>query len=153
MERMTVWNGTKWTIPKGTTRGMWRRVIERLAAYEDTGYEPSEIAPKTRPIQVPKRMTVRKFIDCDFDIDVADDVCESLYIAFVGPLKLTAQGEIEFAAALDLEIEVGDDVAIVHVDHPEERIWRRNLSEAKHFFESAAGLCSVSDYDKWFVQS
>lgn len=141
MARLTHWNGTKYVLPQGA----WREIAERLAAYENTGWEPDEIAPKPRT-------TVRDLLAMDIDIDVCDDVCESLYIAFCGPMKLTAQGEEEFAYALDLEVKIGSDCAVVCVDHPEEREWRRNLREAKHLFESAAGLCSADDWDEWFVK-
>ena len=102
-------------------------------------------------------MTVRELLTKDIDIDVCDDVCESLYIAFCGPIELTPLGEIEFAGALDLEGDMPAEndccmPAIIHVDHPEEQIWRRNLREAKHLFNSAAGYCAADDYDKWFKE-
>lgn len=40
MERLTKWNGKKWILPQGA----WREIAERLAAYENTGLEPEEIA-------------------------------------------------------------------------------------------------------------
>lgn len=40
MERLTRWNGKKWILPQGA----WREIAERLAAYENTGMEPDEIA-------------------------------------------------------------------------------------------------------------
>lgn len=40
MERLTRWNGKKWILPQG----MWREIADRLAAYENTGLEPEEIA-------------------------------------------------------------------------------------------------------------
>lgn len=41
MDRMTKWNGNKYILPQG--KGEFRRIADRLAAYEDTGYEPEEI--------------------------------------------------------------------------------------------------------------
>lgn len=41
MDRMTKWNGKKYILPQG--KGEFRRIADRLAAYEDTGYEPEEI--------------------------------------------------------------------------------------------------------------
>lgn len=38
--RLTTWNGKKWVLPQGR---YWRTIAERLAAYENTGYEPEEI--------------------------------------------------------------------------------------------------------------
>lgn len=40
MARLTKWNGKKWLLPQG----MWREIADRLAAYENTGMEPEEIA-------------------------------------------------------------------------------------------------------------
>lgn len=46
MERLTKWNGKKWTLPQGRTsagESNWRLIAERLAAYENTGLDPEEI--------------------------------------------------------------------------------------------------------------
>lgn len=40
MNRLTRWNGKKWVLPQG----MWREIAERLAAYENTGLEPEQVA-------------------------------------------------------------------------------------------------------------
>ena len=40
-ERLTRWNGKKWVLPQGY--GAFRRIAERLAAYENTGLSPEEI--------------------------------------------------------------------------------------------------------------
>lgn len=40
MNRLTYWNGKKWILPQGS----WREIADRLAAYENTGLEPDEIA-------------------------------------------------------------------------------------------------------------
>ena len=40
-ERLTRWNGKKWVLPQG--KGSFRRIAERLAAYENTGLTPDEI--------------------------------------------------------------------------------------------------------------
>lgn len=41
MDRMTKWNGKKYVLPQG--KGEFRKIADRLAAYEDTGLEPEEI--------------------------------------------------------------------------------------------------------------
>lgn len=102
-------------------------------------------------------MKIREFIKIERDIDVYDDVCESLAIAFCGPLELTAEGEKEFAEVMGYDIEVipgeetwsGLDHAIVHVDGEN---WKKKLRRAKEFFESMAGYCAADDYDKWFKE-
>lgn len=97
-------------------------------------------------------MTVKEFITCEDDIDVYDDVCEDIAICFCGPQALTEAGREYFADALELEVEVNDDsgYAIVHVDDPDEKVWKRRLKAAKEFFYAAAGYCDADLYDKWF---
>ena len=85
------------------------------------------------------------------DIDVYDDVCEELGIAYCGGYKLTKEGEKEFKEVLEYDILVGGGVAIVHVDD-EEGIWQKKLKNAKRFFYAAAGYCNCDDYDRWFVE-
>lgn len=52
MERLTHWNGEKYVLPQGRTsagESYWRLIAERLAAYENTGFEPWELPSKPRP--------------------------------------------------------------------------------------------------------
>lgn len=101
-------------------------------------------------------MTVRDLITQEIDIDVYDDVCEELAIAFCGPMGLTAEGEKEFAEVLDYDITIynssygGYPAASVHVDGDD---WKKKLRKAKKFFDSAAGYCDVNDYKKWFKEN
>lgn len=102
-------------------------------------------------------MKVRDLITQEVDIDVYDDVCEELGIAFCGPLVLTEAGREKFGEVLDYEISLRTgtwcgDIAIVHVDDADEEIWKRRLKKAKEFFYAAAGYCASSDYDKWFTE-
>lgn len=49
MNRLTKWNGKKYVLPQGRTsqgESYWQMIAARLAAYENTGYEPWEIEPK-----------------------------------------------------------------------------------------------------------
>jgi len=39
--RMTSWSRGKYVLPQG--RGTWRRIAERLAAYENCGLEPKKL--------------------------------------------------------------------------------------------------------------
>lgn len=98
-------------------------------------------------------MWVEDLLCKEIDMDVYDDVCEELAIAFCGPVVLTDEGRKVFAEALDLPISIDDwnHTITVHVDDADEKTWKRNLREAKRFFESAAGYCADSDYQKWFV--
>ena len=52
MDRLTKWNGKKWVLPHGRTsdgESYFRIIAERLAAYENTGYEPEELPVKPNP--------------------------------------------------------------------------------------------------------
>lgn len=103
-------------------------------------------------------MTVRDLIQQEVDIDVYDDVCEELGIAFCGPQLLTEEGEKTFADVLDYQVKIntcsygGLPAAIVLIDDPDEDVWNERLEKARLFFESAAGYCSCEDYDRWFKQ-
>ena len=101
-------------------------------------------------------MKVKDLIQQEIDIDVYDDVCEELGIAFCGPLVLTDKGKKKFAEVLEYDVKIHDNgastVAIVHVDAPE-GIWQKRLRRAEAFFEAAAGYCSVEDYKKWFEEA
>ena len=101
-------------------------------------------------------MTIRDLIQQEIDIDVYDDVCEELGIAFCGPQPLTPEGEKEFAEIMDFPVTINPHsygnlpAAIVRIDDPDEAVWMARLEKAKQFFEGAAGYCACSDYDRWF---
>ena len=53
-ERLTTWNGSKYILPQGRDadgKSNWRRIAERLAAYENLGF-PEEIEAKLRKLKV-----------------------------------------------------------------------------------------------------
>ena len=97
-------------------------------------------------------MTVRDLIEQEIDIDVYDDVCESLAIAFCGPMELTDAGLKKFGEVLDYPVSLRDGYAVVKVDDPEDKVWKARLKKAKALFDSMAGYCADSDYKKWFKQ-
>lgn len=98
-------------------------------------------------------MKVRDFIKREEDIDVYDNVCEELGIAFCGPLRLKKEGEEKFDEVLDYDIEINVgprySVAIIDIDKDD---WERRLKKAKEFFYAAAGYCADEDYQKWFEE-
>ena len=103
-------------------------------------------------------MKVKEFIEMwadgtHNDVDVYDDVCEEIGIAYCGGIKLTKKGEEEFEDILDYEIDPDEEdyIAIIHVDD-EEGIWQKKLKKAKQFFYSAAGYCADEDFQKWFIE-
>ena len=108
-----------------------------------------ELAPEPDKKPEGTAFTVRDLLAMDIDIDVYDNVCESLAIAFVGPAKLTPAGQEVFADVMDLPVHLMSDHAVVDVDGPE-GVWQRRLQLAKRLFHSLAGYCSEADYDRWF---
>lgn len=100
-------------------------------------------------------MTVKDLLTMEIDIDVVDDVCEELYIAFCGPMKLTEAGQEKFREVLDYKVSLrshggGYILAIIHVDDDNDKVWKRKLRKAIELFHSLAGYCDADDYDKWF---
>ena len=98
-------------------------------------------------------MKVKDLLPMEIDVDVYDDVCEELAIAFCGPIKLTTKGELYFAEVLEYEIDfikdkLYGDTVIVHVDSDD---WEIRLGKATELFHAMAGYCSVSDYERWFT--
>ena len=104
--------------------------------------------------------TVRDLIAMDIDIDVFDNVCEDLAIAFIGPMELTAEGEKKFKEVMGYTFEIlhaeetwsGLPHCVIDVDDPDEKVCARKMRKAKEFFEAAAGFCPADDYDKWFKE-
>lgn len=101
--------------------------------------------------------TIRSFLDLEADIDISDDVCESLCIAFCGPMGLSEEGEKEFSEILNLKVIVfthhdGYSSAVLNIDDENETVWKRRLKISKKLFEGMAGYCSEKDYDKWFIE-
>lgn len=97
-------------------------------------------------------MTVLDLIKQDIDIDVIDSVTEELYIAFVGPQRLTEEGEKEFVEVLDMEVTMyHEGLAEIHVEGPD-GAWQKRLDQAKRFFWGAAGYVPETLYKLWFEE-
>ena len=101
-------------------------------------------------------MTVRDLIGQNIDIDVYDNVCEELVIAFCGPLTLTPEGAEKFEDVMDYGIILENPgspcmIALVDVDGPD-GAWQKRLRKAKEFFEAAAGYCTEAEYSRWFAE-
>lgn len=102
-------------------------------------------------------MTVADLIKQEIDVDVYDDVCEEIGIAFCGPLELTEEGRKHFEPVLDYRVQVRyasgyPEIATVFVDDKDDKVWKERLRNAKEFFDAAAGYCASSDYDRWFKE-
>lgn len=100
-------------------------------------------------------MKIKDFIEkFTGTIDVCDNYCEELGIAYCGE-KLTEEGKNHFAEALELEVAHFDnEVLVVKVDEKgivaDEAEHR--LEIARDLFESIAGTCAAEDWDKWFTE-
>ena len=95
------------------------------------------------------KTTVKELLKMEIDVDVYDDVCEKLGIAFCGPCKLTKEGEDEFKDILDLEVDLiedrrygGYECGVVNVDD-EDGIWQKKLEKGKRVFDVLAGFIAV----------
>lgn len=99
-------------------------------------------------------MKVRDLLEMDVSIDVYDNVCDELAIAFEGPMELTEAGLKKFGEVLEYRVYLHDNgvatVAIVDVDDSDEGEFERKLAAAKELFESMAGWCTVEEGKLWF---
>lgn len=105
-----------------------------------------------------RTMKIRELLDMsDVSIDVYDNVCEEISVAFEwdGTLELTEDGKNYFAEVLDFDITIGDNngyaYGVVDVGG-DEGVWQHKLRIASEFFYAAAGYCSCEDYDRWFTE-
>ena len=97
-------------------------------------------------------MKVKDLLGQEVDIDVYDNVCGELAVAFSGPMELTEAGKQRFAEALEFEISLGDNRVWVDVDDYDEDEFERKLALAKELFEGMAGYCSVDEWNEWFKE-
>ncbi len=103
-------------------------------------------------------MKLRDFINQEIDIDVYDDVCDGIGIAFCGPQHLTEEGAKQFDDIMDLEVSInpcswgGLPCAIVHIDDPCDHVWMKRQKRCELFFWACAGYIDCDIYDKWFPE-
>lgn len=115
-----------------------------------------------------QKLTVRDLMFIMDDIDLYDDACDDLAIAFCNPFDddevhiwseyLTQEGIEKFGEVLFYPAHIAKQIRngytvynfIVEIDDEDDKVWKKRLRKAKEFFESAAGYCSCTDYDKWF---
>ena len=99
-------------------------------------------------------MKVKELLGMEICVDVHDNVCEKLAVAFEGPIKLTKDGREKFAEVLEYEVDVDVDygTAIVDVDDIV-GVWEDKIKNASQLFYSLAGYCSSEDWDKWFTSA
>lgn len=114
----------------------------------------ADIVPYVAP-EVPNgRMTIRELIGYEIDVDVANNVTDSLDMCLCCPMQLTEEGEEEWGDVMKYVINVygEDNYAECIVDDEEPKIpWNKKLRRLNNFLNSAAGYCSEEDYEKWFI--
>lgn len=99
-----------------------------------------------------KDMFTAGFTETYGDVDVYDNVCEDLGVAYCGAL-LTKEGRSHFRNVLNLEVTLTQDPrygyweAVVDIDGDG---WEGRLKRVKELFEGAAGYISETNYRKWF---
>ena len=98
-----------------------------------------------------KEMLTEEFAEQYGDLDIYNDVTDSMAPCFCGPIELTDEGKEYFKNVLELDIEVNDCCAAVLVDDYGDS-WSRAWGEAREFFSAAAGYCSESNYKRWFKE-
>jgi hypothetical protein len=92
-------------------------------------------------------MKVRDLVKMpDMDLDVCTDMTDDEISAFVS-CELTEEGERHFAEVLDCDCEITEDQSYVIVSVGDSLPLNRKV---RIFFNSMAGYCSCSNWDKWF---
>ena len=92
-------------------------------------------------------MTLKEFLEESFDVDIEGTLTDDWVIAFIGPVKLTDEGKMKFAAILNNKVHLhGLCRAEIEVENEEED------ELAQTFFYTAAGYCNYTDYQKYFLQ-
>lgn len=102
-------------------------------------------------------MKVKDLLEQEICIDVYDNVCEELAIAFDGPMELTEAGKQKFAEVLEYDVSLmsvhdhhANVITVLDVDDPDEVEFERKLAAAKELFESMAGWCTMDEGREWF---
>ena len=99
-------------------------------------------------------MKVKDLMEMQISVDVYDNVCDELAVAFEGPMILTEAGMEKFGEVLEYDVSLNGNGnlinAIVDVDDEDEAEFERKLAKAKELFESMAGWCTVDEGKEWF---
>ena len=99
-------------------------------------------------------MKVKDLLKLDIDVDVIDDICDALEIAFVGPKTLTDEGKEEFKDVLEYEVKLNKEYGycVIPCDNDPDIKWSKKLKRATALFTALAGYCYEKDYNKWFKE-
>ena len=91
-------------------------------------------------------MKLKEFLAESIEVDVEGSLTDDWIIAFIGPVKLTEAAKAQFAAILDNEVHFfhADGVVVDVEDEEQDEL-------AMQLFYAAAGYCSRSDYQNYFL--
>ena len=104
-------------------------------------------------------MKLKELLKLDIDVDVSDDYADQFedggrwfdsIIAFVGPCKLTEAGQKRYKNIMDLDVDVDDGYAVVHIPKLEDEKMEEIEKEVMLFFYAAAGYMSEDLYEEYF---
>ena len=104
-------------------------------------------------------MKLKELLKLDIDVDVSDDYADQFYdgdrcfdsiIAFVGPCKLTEAGQERYKNIMDLDVDVDESTAIVHIPENEDEKMEEMEKEVMLFFYAVAGYMSEDLYEEYF---
>lgn len=104
-------------------------------------------------------MKLKDFIEkTDMDVDVCTDYSDTFvsesgremdaYIAFCPGDKLSAEGRAKWADIMDLEVEVVDCDAIVHIPQAPEPVMEKMQTSVMMLFYTFAGFVSEKFYNR-----
>ena len=154
MKRYYIMNGNeKASLVEYATKELAESRREIMQTWESNKDATLEVVE----VEIPT-ITVAELVKQNLDIDVIDNVCEELWIAFCGDnFWLTPEGVEEFADVLEYPVVLHDSLAEIIIDEgadnldEDDEVWNKRLARAKKFFYSAAGYCDEDDYDLWFT--
>lgn len=102
------------------------------------------------------KMKIKDLIEMNIDIDIYDNETQEVVdIGFVGPIKLTEEGENKFKEVLEYKVTLDKEhnwASINCTDEEPQISWLTKAKKAQELFYSLAGYCSAEDYDKWFKE-
>ena len=130
------------------------KMLLREIVYGMDREQCTEIVPYVAP-EVPNgRMTIRELMGYEIDVDVANNVVDSLGICLCCPMQLTEEGEREWGDVMKYVVDVygKDNFATCIVDDDLNVPWKTKAMRLDKFLWAAAGYCSEEDYDKWFCE-
>lgn len=107
-------------------------------------------------------MKLRELLKLDITVDVSDDYADQFedggrwfdsIIAFVGPCHLTKAGEERYKNIMNLDVDVDECSAYVHIPQDVDEKMEELEKEVMLFFYAAAGYMSESLFKEYFEEN